>query len=343
MNDNELDNLIKNIYSKKINEPPEFEMAIRNAFKDKKKSYTKQRILKFVPALCSFFIIISGIVYAKDIERYFKNLFTNTTESIDSAVENGYFQNIDMDFVYDNDIGIKADNLVLDDLNLDISFCYETKNKSISSICLEKYKITNDNKELIYEYDRNSASSGLSNFVSRKEKELFRESILLGLKETEQNFNRIHFEIKSLTVTYMDETRDDIKGDWQFDITINDEMKKEDNIYYILSDKNEYVESCTGKLTPTGMYIKLKLVNPIEHIQDLLMAEIFSLKNNFKIFKTYDINILQGYGNIENIHASEFSFKYNNIGKYSENINLEEFEFYIEVYDTTVILKRVYN
>ncbi len=344
MNNNELDNLIKNIYSKQISEPPEFEMAIRNAFKDKKKIFIKQKIMKLATVMCSFVVILSGIVYAKDIEKYFKSLFTNSTESIDSAVENGYFQAIDMDFIYDNDIGIKVDNLVLDDLNLDISFCYTTSNKNIKSICLEQYKIFGDNEELIYEYNRDKASVGLANYVNRAEKHEFDESILFGLRRGEYNFNKIYFEINSLTVSYIDNNREIIKGKWNFDIKLSNQMKKNSSIYYALEEENEYVKSCTGILSETGLLINLELKNPIEKINKHIdICELFNLRNNNIEYKMENIEVLQIGGNIENIYASEFSFKYGDVGKYSSNIDLEKFELYIVPLDISIFLTRVHN
>lgn len=74
-------------------------------------------------------VLSTGVVFAKDINNYFSNLFNNSNKAIDVAVENGYVQQIDTGYTYDKDIGIKVENLVLDDLNLDISFNFETKKK----------------------------------------------------------------------------------------------------------------------------------------------------------------------------------------------------------------------
>ena len=53
-------------------------------------------------------ILTTGVVFAKDIVNFVTSLFTNSTPAIDTAVENGYVQNIDMDYVYSNDIGVKV-------------------------------------------------------------------------------------------------------------------------------------------------------------------------------------------------------------------------------------------
>lgn len=342
MNDNELDNLIKNIYSKKINEPPEFEMAIRNAFKDKKKLLIKQKIMKLASVICSFVVMLSGIVYAKDIEKYFKNLFTNTTESIDSAVENGYFQNIDMDFVYDNDIGIKADNLVLDDLNLDISFCFKTNNPNIESIKFKDFIIKNDNDKKIYESEIQNVdliedvslftSLNWSNKPVKLSDTIFTDSILFGIKQEKERFNELYFDIKSLSLTYIDGRIENLQGNWKFNIILDDKMKKSDEIYYTILEENEFVESCTGTLSATGMIIELYLNSDFDEQLINSGEDIFVLENNNDTF-SFDMcreDVIES--------KTRFILTYNNIGKFMGNN--DKFQLHIKPYNTTIILNK---
>ena len=77
----------------------------------KKKSY---KYMKYAMAACICLMFSTGIVFAKDIESYIKKIFNNSTEAIDSAVEEGYVQEIKDDFTYDNGFGIKIDNILLD-------------------------------------------------------------------------------------------------------------------------------------------------------------------------------------------------------------------------------------
>lgn len=95
-------------------------------------------------------LITTGLVFAKDISEFVTKFFTNSNKAIDAAVENGYIQTEEMDFVYDKDIGVKLDSLVLDDLNLNISFNFETKKENIKSIRFENFNITNDNNKVVF-------------------------------------------------------------------------------------------------------------------------------------------------------------------------------------------------
>ena len=63
-----LDDFIKNIVTKEINEPQEYATSIKNAFNTK--TYTKSNFKKIAITVCSFLILISGIVYATDIKEF---------------------------------------------------------------------------------------------------------------------------------------------------------------------------------------------------------------------------------------------------------------------------------
>ena len=120
---------------------------------EKEKAMSKNnnyKIKKGIAVAACFAIVFSGIVYAKDIEQFIKNIFNNSTEAIDLAVENGYVQQNKMNYIYDKEIGIKVDNLVLDDLNLDISFNFETKKEDVKSIRFNDFIITNDNGKVVF-------------------------------------------------------------------------------------------------------------------------------------------------------------------------------------------------
>ena len=57
--------------------------------------------------ICCF--IISGCAFADDIGDFITKVFSNQNPHIDFAVENGYVQNIDMDYISSNGIDLKAD------------------------------------------------------------------------------------------------------------------------------------------------------------------------------------------------------------------------------------------
>lgn len=342
----DLEIAITNIVTKRITEPPEYEMAIRNAFKVKRKKIKFQKIMKLVPVFCCVIIFTSGLVYAKDIKNWVTSLFINSTEAIDIAVENGYVQNVDMDFTYDKDIGIKVDKLVLDDLNLDISYIVETQIEDVKSVCLNDFSIINDNEKIIYKSELKEVetinelpiynTAEINNNAIKLNNELFLNSLLFGLKPQLEKFKKMYFDVKSLNVTYVNDKTETIEGNWRFDVIISDEMLKNTNTIYTLAENNKYAKNCTGTLSSTGMIIKLDLISPVNFEEVMVnitpnICELFCIELNSQ---KYIPEYIEG-GNGEN----QLIIHYNNISKYIENTDI--IEIYLELYNSKIILKKI--
>ena len=147
-------------------------------------------------------IMFSGIVYAKDIERIIRNIFTNSTEAIDVAVENGYIQENVSEYTYDKEIGIKVDSLILDDLNLDVAFDFETKLENVKSIRFKDFTIKTNDKTLYksnVEYVENLNELLLYktiNWINEPIKintTTFKDSIIFGLKGSSKEITNLYF------------------------------------------------------------------------------------------------------------------------------------------------------
>jgi len=330
-------------------------------FEDEEKAMNKKvnfKIKKGIGIAACFAILFSGIVYAKDIENYFKKIFNNSTEAIDKAVENGYVQQENMDYTYDKEIGIKVDNLVLDDLNLDISFNFETKKENIKSIRFNDFIITNDNDKVVFRSEFKSAETldelPLYNSVNWANEPIkltdttFTDSILFGLRPEKENFKELYFDVKSVQITYIDDTREILDGTWKFDVTISNEMKNRTNITYTLWEENEYIKSATATLSPTGMFIELKLKEPIDYdsmFEKARSGEItenemynFILKYNNKTFMPG----LKTGGVARNSEGTiDTTIEYENISSFNEKF--DEFEVYIVSFDSTITFVREDN
>lgn len=296
-------------------------------------------------AACICLALTTGVVFAKDIENYFKNLFTNTNEAIDSAIENGYVQTVNDEFVYDNDIGIKVDALVFDNTNLNISFAFEVKDENIKSIRFKDFVISTDIGRNIYESELKYAESLDDLYLAKtvdwsKSSEkvtdtIFIDSILFGLRETEKQINELQFDVTKLGVVYLDDTVGEIEGNWNFKIAISEEMKKSSSINYVFKGDNEYVESCTGILSATGLNINLKLKEPFDisnyitnNLGKISDAGAFYLKYKSEFFAPTQIEYSE----------REFVMPYDDIGTFSGDF--EKIEIYLEPFDTTIDLVR---
>lgn len=333
---------------KEIMEKLKFKIAISKIKKEgevamnKKKSFINKKI---GIAACACLVLTTGVVFAKDIENYFKNLFTNTNEAIEEAVENGYVQTEEMDYVYDNNVGVKVDSLVLDDLHLNISFAFEIDDENVKSIRFKDFIISSNIGRNIYEseiqYRENLDEIYLANSVEwmqqakRIDDKTLVDSILFGLRETDKEIKELGFDVTKLHVIYQDDTQEEIDGNWNFSITISDEMRKSSSIKYILKEKSEYVESCTGVLSATGFNVDLKLkeaFDPSEYIwsnyEQINDIGVFYLKVNSELFAP---NYLE-------TNDIDYKLPYDDIGTYSGDF--DKIEIYLEPWDTSIFLEK---
>lgn len=313
--------------------------------KNEEKAMNKQNILKKgIGFAACFAIVFSGIVYAKDIEQFVKKIFTNSNEAIDVAIENGYIQKNEEGYVYDQNIGIKVDSLVLDDLNLNISFNFDTNDENIKSVRFNDFIIKTDSEDVLYksgfEYAETLEELPLYNSITwmnnpiKIDNTVFSDSILFGLRSSSNEINNLYFNVTSLNIVYTDNRTEVLEGNWKFDILVNEDMRKSVNIEYTFSENNDYIEKCTGTLSPTGMIIELDLYqefDAVKYIEDnmdkLNDTGLFYIKYNNELL----LPSLLEKGDID---GYKFIIHYDNIGLFFDNIN--ELELYLMPFDTTI-------
>lgn len=158
----DLDNFITNIVTKKINEPQEYEMAIRDAFN--KKTSKKQRGIRFATAICSVIIISTGVVYATEIKDFIIKNFYNYNSGVDTAIENGFIDEPEMNYTDSDDkeilnenksnTEIKVKNMLMDDYSLSFTFSLKMdKNININEIKDLRFKkvlISDENNNILH-------------------------------------------------------------------------------------------------------------------------------------------------------------------------------------------------
>lgn len=324
-------------------EKTKLKISMYNLINEEKNIEKNSNILKkCVGLVACFAIVFSGIVYAKDIETYIRKLFNNTNEAIDVAVEEGYVQTENSEYTYDKGIGVKVENLVLDDLNLNISFLYESEIKNVKSLRLSEFKITNDNNKTVF----NSKFTSVENLEDlplynsfhwgnqpvKVTDTTFSDAILFGLRPEKETFNEIYFDIKSIQVTYEDDTNETVEGNWNFNVIISEEMRENQSVIYTMSESNEYIESCTLTMSKTGAIAEIKSKVDIPRITyeeyGVFMTELICL--NADKNKYYP----QGIDYNEEVMKLYFE----DISTFIEDS--DNFELYITFFNTFLKLKK---
>lgn len=331
----------------KLKESIKLKIAISEFKNDNITIKNKNYFIKTIVATCACLVLMSGIVFAKDIEKIVRNLFSNSNEAINQAVENGYVQSVENDYVYDKGIGVKVENLVLDELNLNISFKFESQNENIKSIRCNQFIISTDTGEKIYDSNQQYVAdikdvytAKSVNWMNSPEKindNTFVDSILFTLGErSNKEKNILYFKIQSFDLVYEDDTREEVYGEWNFDIEITEKMRQSQSIKYKLKAPNEYIENCKATLYPTGLEVEIFLkesINSLEYrmkeSQSVLSVGMFYIKEKNNLIEPT-------YMQVEDNQFYIYKLQYDTISLFSaiqENIDI-----YVAPYDMTITL-----
>lgn len=320
---------------KNKNIPSSTQNAIKTAFKNKNKSSIKKYIYKFATYFISILLLTTGVVFAKDIVNFISSLFTNSTEGIDKAIDSGYVQNVDMDFVYDNGIGIKVDYLVMDEMNLDVSYVYNVLNDlNLKSISINEYNIRDDNNNLLYyEGDDNIENfdtiiidyTRTSDPIIENDK-LCRESILYNI-ENSSNLSKLIFEITSIILN----ENDIIEGSWLFEINLQQDMIEENNTYIV--SYNKYIKEITTDLSETSFKIEILLDCNFDDITLLDPNSIILTNKLNEEYKIKNMNFKHLQDNNNEV-CGKISLEFD-VSKYFDNI--DELNLYLKITKDKII------
>lgn len=308
-----LQEYFKNDFDDEI--PSSTKKAIENTYL-KIEMLNRMKSIKRVAAIIICAITLTtGVVFADDILKYITSIFTSSTESIDIASQNGYVQNVNMEFVYDKDIGIKVDNVIMDESKLDISYLYKV-NEDIDKFELYEYTIKDSNDYIWYRfnyenyiYDNPPIITGMHNSTNpiRLENNIIKESILYSSNEFPKCEN-LFIEINKIRLN----NENIIEGNWKIEVNLDDKFNEREKIIYEPS-YNEHIIQSEIYLTETTLKVSLEL--DALYDDNFIISNPPFLENNLK--KQYSSQ----FYNRENLEKmSIFNFEFE-ISKYDENID----------------------
>lgn len=241
-------------------EPSEEFMKNLKSNLNKKIAEEKIKRKQFLSKVAVFFItvtLVSSGAFAKDIGNWFSQFFANTDESMQIAVENGYVQNVEMDYVEKQGIAIKVNSLMIDDNKMNIVF--DVKGEIDGELFIKDlYFLTNDQK-----YD-NTSLNMLSSSYNREFKSLSKNEHLLSIKisNIEQRLKcaeELNVVISGIYIMGIDNAEKEINEIWECNVLLDEDNFKKNEVLaceYII-EENDYVEDYEINATNTGMNIKL--------------------------------------------------------------------------------------
>ena len=132
-NIDEIDRLLYDYFEKNDNIPEKTAKVISKTPHRKK---IRNNLSKVAVLILTVSVLTTGVVLAKEITNFFKDLFGLSSiginnDSVVSAIENkDYIQNIEMNYIKLNDeFSIKIDYLMLDDINLYAVFSLKSESE----------------------------------------------------------------------------------------------------------------------------------------------------------------------------------------------------------------------
>lgn len=331
----EFDKMLFDYYDNKDEEIPlSTQNAIENAFKDKhkEKSTTIIMLKRVAVFILCIGIVTATTVYAKDIINFITSIFTNSTPGIDKAVDNGYVQNVDMDFITYDDVGVKIDYLLMDENSLDISFIYKYYEETtiVKNIKPTEFSIKDEQENIICHMAEDSIGNANiigDNIYSSSEQQLLDNSAVRdSLLVTSKNFptsQTLYIEISKIALT-SGETTKYIDGNWNFSINIDDKIVKRSSSEFSAT-YNTYVNDIKTELTATSLSIELQL-NTLFDEATIYTRNAITLKDEYN--NTYrPTQMLSKNNNISEPYSSSITLlypisSYDNINKLYLHINL---------------------
>lgn len=296
----EIDNIIFDYFSNK--EIPEIvENGIASAMYER---YDENKILSLIKkigvTIISILTISCGIVFAKDIEKFFKNIFSNR-QGIETAIENGYILSPDMKYVESNNTKIKIDNILMDDYNLNINFKIQTNESSIDikEVYLSNMIISDENNNILYcnnedtfrkfcnenglsyivdKYNEHNTNNGENYYIINKENNTI--DLIYNLSAIEGNYpksKRINIYINEIEYN----KKEKVEGDWLMKIEIPEKFYNREAVEYKeKNNNNSKIKVLNASIYNTELKLELEVED--EEQEKLKNIDMLKLRENMQ-------------------------------------------------------------
>lgn len=325
---NDMDKKIKKILSQDIELTDKYKHIIRNTLKERKerKRNYYSNFLKLAVVGCCCMILTTSAVFAKDISNFFKNFF-NTSKGMDTAIENGYIIQPNMNYISSSEIKIKIDNLLITDYNLSFTMNMKFKNnlnlEDIEKINLPDLIITDNENKVLYcenenrfnefcteknltynykEFNDNYINSGSNYYIKAKNYNSNEIQIVYNL--TSNNFPKskiVNVNFSEIALLNQSDTNNlpVINGNWNISVDIPEKFYNRETISYnVKSCSNDSINITKAIVNDTCMKLELiikeeKIYNNEDNTEDIKLKINNKLNVLKKEFASGNVNNLE--------------------------------------------------
>lgn len=294
----------------------------------RKKTYIFAQKIAAVFVCC---LVLSSCAFAGEWKDLLTKIFYGEGANIEYAVDNGYVQNIDMDYVESNGIKIKADYFYSDDYYMYIAFDVVAE-EEFDSIFLNEFELIDEENNIIF----SNLDVFKDMFVNLEIKRMSRHrEIVLGKfsKIEDKFYNYSNLKININKIQLVCDSKDSyVDGDWNFitEFSNNIVIDESEQKYYI--DSKGFIQNCKISYKNNILNIDIKFQD--EHIEKLNInnSNIYIQDNDNNTYKMGEISKIKYNQIITNFIVKD------NFNKKSLKLNIEnengKFVFYLKEIDS---------
>lgn len=274
--------------NEQINPSDEFIQNLKTNLNQKVAEKEKRRYnLSKVAAIFITLTLVSTGAFAKDIGNWFAKIFSNVDESVQVAVEHGFVQNVDMDYIEHDGIAIKVNSLIIDDNKINIVF--DVKGEIDGDIAIKDFKLTGDSEEYqIHNIQMESISYETNIKVLNKENVL----LILKIYNMEQALNilnNINITIDGLNIIKNKSINFEKNGKWDFTINVKQENYRNFKFCKYEIKENEFVNLSEISVSNTGTNLKINFKEDFEKFKLIKKESISVETDSGEVFVCRDV------------------------------------------------------
>lgn len=238
------------------------------------------KVPKIVASFMLGILIFSGIVYARN--HFKKPFYINSIDDtgIQTAIQNNYIQNIDMDYIEKDKVKFKVDYLIIDDIHLDLVFNFVTLDslENYEGIAVKGLKITDENNNQISIdsedqriWSKNIAPTmGIWNVVEKHDN-LLRQVVHFSSGSFPRS-KKIYISFDSVILYNVNHGNPSIieyEDNYNLEFDVSDQLINRKTIEY----ESENINVNNVKLTNSGLALTIKSDHYITHEEDYKITD----------------------------------------------------------------------
>ena len=227
-----------------------------------------RNIFKIATVACCMLVLTTGVVFAKDISEFVKHLFGfNVSEGVDTAVENGFYAEVETNTQSAEGIDVNVESFIVDDYNFAMNFLitlderYNIQEVYNSSIWFEDLRIIDENNDVVFSTDHHSLHNPNEEFepeywngfsmhtekISENQLRMYVTSS--GSEQTFPRSQKLYISFKRIATrrnpkdgSFLENKNEDriiYLGDWKFEADVPENMYKRESTSYKAVKCNE--------------------------------------------------------------------------------------------------------